>query len=448
MIDFQHAFHGLTELLCRHKALWTESAFVQNELSWQADHPRLNQALLTLSEADLRALEREEDLLLFLSSHLPGLETLTNSPIATPTRHVWQAPESATVGVPERKRAQIEGFVNSLLGAKMASTRDSAVVDWCSGRGLLARALHVASGARVLCLERDVKLHHRQMPEQVTFLAHDVLDALDSAYLQSSPLHTALHACGDLHLSMLRQTAQAGAPALACSPCCYHFTTDKIYYGLSRLARETELRPTRDELRLATAETTTANTLDRALRHRELLWRVAFDLHLRQLRQLDVYSRTPSVRKSLLKTSFNSFAQSLVEELARRGRRDFVFSPLSGRAEAKLMRRAQAKLSILSRLEKAQLAFRLVLERWLLLDRALFLQEHATGSRSKNFAPNTTRPGTTSFWPRRDRLTQHQPTWAFHRYPDDFRESLSMTVVMANGRVLDQCYQEGRTHYA
>ena len=40
------------------------------------------------------------------------------------------------------------------------------------------------------------------------------------------------------------------------------------------------------------------------------------------------------------------------------------------------MRRAQAKLSILSRLEKAQLAFRLVLERWLLLDRALFLQEH------------------------------------------------------------------------
>lgn len=373
--DFQQAFRSLTELLSCHKALWTESVFVRNELSWQADHPRLYRELLALSETDLRALEPEEHLLRHLRPYLPELATLESFPIATPTRLQWPVPRAATLGVSERKCAQIEGFVNAILGSKVALTPDSAVVDWCSGRGLLARAMHAASGARVLCLERDEKLH-RPEPPGVAFLAHDVLEDLDSAQIHGCDLHTALHACGDLHLSMLRQIARARVPALACSPCCYHFTKDVVYSGLSQQAQTAELQPSRDELRLATAETTTANTLDRTLRHRELLWRVAFDLHLRQLRQVDAYSRTPSVSKSLLKTDFNAFAQNLVDHLERQGRRDFDFSPLGERAEVELMRRAQAKLSLLSRLEKAQLAFRLALERWLLLDRALFLQEH------------------------------------------------------------------------
>jgi hypothetical protein len=348
---------------------------VRDELSWQAAHPRLHQELLALSDSDLRALDREESLLLFLSSHLPELERLKSFPVTPSTRQPWRAPESATSGVPERKKAQIEGFISTILGAGMALTPKGAVVDWCSGRGHLARAMSVAGAGRVLCLERDAKLHHGEVPHQVTFLAQDVLDPLDASHLRNSDLHTALHACGDLHLSMLRQTAEAGVPQLACSPCCYHFTKHEVYGGLSRLARESGLRPTRDELRLATAETATANTLDRKLRHRELLWRVAFDLHLRQLRQVDAYSRTPSVRKSLLKTSFNAFAQYLVDALERKGRRDFPFAPLREPEETELLQRAQIKLSILSRLEKAQLAFRSALEQWLLLDRALYLQE-------------------------------------------------------------------------
>ena len=379
MLSHQHIlrqrFDALTAVLLRHKALWTESAFLQNELSWQTTYPQLYRVLLALSESDLQALEAEDDLLLHLSYHLPDLKTLSDS-VATPTRRHWKAPESATRGVSERKGVQIEGFVNALLGSQMVSDAESSVVDWCSGRGFLARAVHAASGARILCLEHDTSLHRRDLPAEVTFRTQDVLEPLNLAILQNSDLHTALHACGDLHLSMLRQTAQARVPALACSPCCYHFTTENTYLGLSRAAQDSKLHPTRDELRLATAETSTANTLDRTLRQRELLWRVAFDLHLRELRGIDLYSRTPSVRKSLLKADFNTFAQALVDALERRGRRDFEFSPLSKSAETKLMKQAQAKLSILTRLEKAQLAFRLALERWLLLDRALYLQEN------------------------------------------------------------------------
>lgn len=372
----EQTFDALTALLARYKALWTESAFVQNDLSWQANYPRLYRELLALSEAELHSLEPEKELLLFLGSHIPELETLNSSPIATPTCPSWKAPESVILGVSERKKVQIEGFVSALVSAKMTTTHEHSIIDWCSGRGFLARAIHSATGSRVLCLERDRKLHRADLPVPITFLVHDVLEPLDSSLLERSHLHTALHACGDLHLSMLRQTAQAGVPALACSPCCYHFTTEDVYLGLSRSAQSSKLRPSRDELRLATAETSTANSLERTLRHRERLWRVAFDLHLRERRGIDTYSRTPSVKKSLLKTNFNTFAQALVVELDRRGRRDFDFTPLSETAEAKLLGKAQAKLSHLARLEKAQLAFRRPLEYWLLLDRALFLQEH------------------------------------------------------------------------
>lgn len=376
MTGFRHTFRQLTDLLSQHKALWAESAFVVDRPSWRADYPELYRALLALSDSDLRAVEQEEDLLRWLLSYLPELEPLQQpwAPRASPQ---WQATEQTMRGIGARKRAQIEGFVNALLGSEVTGPGPAgSVVDWCSGRGHLAYALSVATGARVLCLERDLTLHHRLSPERIAFLAQDVLEPLDLAHLSGCDLHTALHACGDLHLSMLRQTVAADVPALACSPCCYHFTREQVYAGVSTPARQGGLRPTRDELRLATAETTTANALERSLRQLERLWRVAFDLHLRELRQVDSYSRTPSVRKSLLKTSFNQFARTLVDQLERKGRRDFLFSPLTPQAEAGLMRRAGAKLATISRLEKAQLGFRGALERWLLLDRALFLQEH------------------------------------------------------------------------
>lgn len=384
-MNAEAAFDALTELLASHRALWSESAFTSNELSWSERSPRLYGDLLALSDAELGTLEQEGSLLLWLSSYVPALRDL---PALTPTptlererstavlqRERWAAPGSVAFGVPQRKREQIEGFVQALLGWGLPQAGERPVVDWCSGRGYLAQAVHSVSGARVLCLERDASLHRPDLSPQLTFLGWDVRETLDSEVVRHASLHTALHACGDLHLSMLRQTALAGAPALACSPCCYHATREAVDNGLSQRAQATNLRPTREELRLATAELATANARQRALRQRELLWRLAFDQLLRQLRKVDAYSRTPSIRKSLLTTDFRTFAQHLVQELERKGRKDFDFPSLSPQAEAELMRQAHARLAVVRRLEKAQLAFRPALERWLLLDRALFLQE-------------------------------------------------------------------------
>lgn len=154
--DLRQEFDDLTSLLSGHKALWTESAFVQNELSWQATHPRLYQELLALSEGEVQRLEREDDLILALTPFLPDLAVLDRwSPSTDSTRPAWRAPEAAAAGVPGRKMAQIEGFVGSLLDSAALGPGDN-VVDWCSGKGLLSRALHLASGAPVVCLERTI----------------------------------------------------------------------------------------------------------------------------------------------------------------------------------------------------------------------------------------------------------------------------------------------------
>lgn len=387
--NFRRAFLEVDRLLCDYRAVWSESPFVHDELGWSSDHPGLFRDLIGLSEGALEVLSDEEELLRYLSSYLPGLDSIATWRIPTLKKPRWYTPQRALFGLPERKKRQTEGFVSSLLPLLQALgsdwTKEQEIVDWCSGRGYLARQLHYASGSSVVCLERDSKLcdsghaAHRRLDRflsaQVSFQVQDVLKPIVSSSAKKAYLHTSLHACGDLHGSMLRLASSGKVQAIACAPCCFHSISDTVYSAFSECGRGAALNPSREELRLATAETCTANTLEKELRQRELLWRVAFDLHLRELSGIDEYCPAPSVKKSLLKSSFEEFARSLLGRLHEQGSRSVVYTPLSAGARQTLFSQAKQKLSRIRRLEKARLGFRKALEYWLLLDRALFLQE-------------------------------------------------------------------------
>lgn len=386
--NYQQAFRALDQVLTNNRALWSESAFVQEELSWRHPFPILHRDLFNLPEQALLSLSEEQNLRHYLATYIPELDPTADWQISPAGPAQWQTPQRALFGLPGRKKRQTEGFVSAIsefLGGFAAETGGAGnIVDWCSGRGLLARQLHYASGSRVLCLERDPGLCRSgqlanermdlSMARQVSFRAQDVLGSLEPECFENSYLHTALHACGDLHISMLEQVTAARVPALACSPCCYHLMTEETYQGLSEEGRHSLLKPSKNELRLASAETCTANALEQELRQRELLWRIAFDLHLRDITGVDLYTPTPSVKKSLLKTSFQEFAQSASSRLRSKGHSEIFFT-LSEQGQTQLLERATAKFSKIKRLEKVQLGFRQALEYWLLLDRVLFLQE-------------------------------------------------------------------------
>ena len=397
--NFFEAFEQITLLLSNARPLWSESAFTENELSWSTKYPNLHRDLLALTEAELHILSEENTLLAYLSSHIPHLRLTSGWTIAKATQPLWQTPARGLFGLPARKKRQTEGFVNALLpflkSRGEGELGQETIVDWCSGRGLLGRQLHYASSSPVVCLERDQNLcqsgkesHQKMDPvmsRQVLFREQDVLGELRGEYFEKAYLHTTLHACGDLHVAMLQKTSASKVRAIACSPCCYHLLAGDNYRELSLAGRRANLRLTKNELRLATAEMCTATSSERELRDRELLWRVAFDLHLRVLSGVDQYCPTPSVRKSQLKASFGGFAQSAMVSVQKQGDRSVTFRPLSPRQEEALLAKAGQKLARIRRLEKAQLGFRKALEFWLLLDRALFLQDQGYQVRLEEF---------------------------------------------------------------
>ena len=383
-----HTFKQLTQLLSEHRSLWTESAFTKDTLSWVQEYSNLSHTLLSLSECDVTELDKETKLLHFLEPYIPGLALVSDWTIPAGEGPPWKTSPRVLFGLPGRKKQQTEGFVRAilpLLDRLEDHTPRNNIVDWCSGRGLLARQLQEACQSHVICLERDQSLctsgHGANaklkppMSDKISFVECDVLNPLDRKYFESSCLHTALHACGDLHVSMLQQAAHAKVPLIACSPCCYHLTKNNTYQALSQHARSASLKLTRSDLRLATAEIATAKASEQSLRQRELLWRIAFDLRLRQLNNYEVYTPTPSIKKSLLKTNFEHYAQAMTKILEKKGISSHSFLPLSPSEQKVLFHQAKSKLARIKRLEKAQLGFRKAMECWLLLDRVLFLQE-------------------------------------------------------------------------
>lgn len=387
MIPRQETFHALTHLLSTYRTIWSESPFVLDELSWEIHFPNLHQALIDLSEERLASLTEESNLLNFLGDYLPELQAVEKLQFSGEGRR-WRTPRKGLYGLPGRKRKQTEGFVSHLLPFVEQIPEERKVVDWCSGRGLLARQVSFAWNAPVVCLEKETSLCDSgrravqnldpQLAHRMTFRTQDVLSPMEPAIFEASHLHTALHACGDLHLTMLRRTVENGVPVVACSPCCFHLIEAHKYPPLSEAGRCSELGLTRQELRLATAETCTAGSCERTLRHRELLWRIAFDLRLREVTGIDAYTATPSVKKSVLKKDFATFARTLMKS---KGWDYPEFFPHSDG----LWKRAEARFARVRRLEKARLGFRKALEYWLLLDRALFLEEHGYESHLRQF---------------------------------------------------------------
>ncbi|HCE50267.1 MAG TPA: methyltransferase, partial [Shewanella baltica] len=194
----------------------------------------------------------------------------------------------------------------------------------------------------------------------------------------------ALHACGDLHVRLLTLAAEAGTQALAISPCCYHLIQASHYQPLSTLAQQSSLKLSRHDLQLPLQQSVIANPKQQALRHQEIAWRLGFDALQRQCRQIDAYLPLPSLKQSQLSGSFTDFclwaAETKAVNLAKN--RDFEAWLEIGRQRQQLTRR----IDLVAHL------FRTVLEQWLILDRACFLQEQGYGVCVGEFCANSVTP--------------------------------------------------------
>ena len=408
-VDFAARFTELDAWLTEHQALWRAKPFTTPVLPWEADWPELagwlrgrslNQAeaahnqpqLLNAPQPFARLAARSLELSQLPqwyqtdrpspSPASPGLSSACSTTTETHTA------ELLSRHIPGRKWQQITRF--AACTAQGLQQPAQHWLDWCAGKAHLGRLLAWQGGQPLTCLEHDPGLNQqgvelgRQLGITSRHLDADVLEPASWQHLQAQHSVVALHACGQLHMTLLQQAAAQGCNQLALSPCCYNRISTDQYQPLSQAARASRLQLTRDDLGLPLQESITAGQRVRRLRDQSMAWRLAFDIWQRRGRGVDNYLPTPSRPESALKHGIAHFCRDLAAHHQLQ-----LPEPADWQ---QLEQQGWQRLAQVRNLELLPGLFRRPLEIWLLLDRALFMQEQGYRVRLGQFCEQQLTP--------------------------------------------------------
>lgn len=363
-------FHALDRFLLEHQALWRPRPFTHQQLPWEASHPALAAWLRERSLSDAEA-AHNDPAELGAPAPYPDLADQARrlSRIgALPLNLQPHSHPQMSVDVPGRKWQQIEAFAASLHFRQTPQHW----LDWCAGKGHLGRLL-AHQGQPLTCLELDPQLvlagQHlsQRLALPVMHYQQDVL--ADDADRHLQPEHTpiALHACGDLHVRLLQVASRVGCAQLAVAPCCYNRIAARHYQPLSNAAQQSTLQLSKDDLALPLSETVTAGARVRRQRDQSMAWRLAFDLLQREVRGLNHYLPTPSLPSAWLTKPFATYCQDLASQQG--------LPALPTQDWPQLEAHGWQRLAAVRNLELVRGLFRRPLELWLVLDRALYLEQ-------------------------------------------------------------------------
>lgn len=366
-MDHHQRFHRLTELLKAHRHWWQFVPFEQLSLPWLESAPALCAWLDTQPDETLVALRQDLPTLhAELSPYLPFTAELASlAAVASSEGREMCYPSRLDTGVPGRKWQQITAFASAL------QAQDLPWLEWCAGKGHLGRVLAAASGREVvslewqqtLCDEGSMLASKSGQPQR--FVQGDAL-AADAASLFAGEQHAvALHACGELHLALMRHGTERRTRSISLSPCCYHLIPQDSYQPLSRTAKESPLSLSKMDLKLPLQETVTAPPQVRRRRRLELSYRLGFD-SLQRSQRGGGYQPLPTLPKAVLDQGFEAFCQWACE---RKGLR------LDLTQSDDFLRQGASRVSLVEQMETVRQLFRRPLEIWLALDRVLFLEE-------------------------------------------------------------------------
>lgn len=373
----------LDVMLCTHGELWRPQPYKTMQPAWCATHPSLARALPGLGDAQVDALTADpQALIAFMASVLPQLAGLAPSIEIEPCkRHPLKRTSARwATDVPGRKAAQVEAFAQA-LGVPRA-----AVTEWCAGKGHLGRRLAVDHAVAVESLDADARLcevglalARRAGAENQRFVTVDVLSPFGRGRLRGRHA-VALHACGELHVALMRNAAADGAVALHLAPCCYHKTADRAPASLSG---ESSLELNRDDLRLAVSDTVAARPKEVQAGRLEAAWILGFRAMAGGER---LSMRIPGLRHVVRprRAGFRAFCEraAAMSGVALDAGIDW---PLAEGEAIALEQRVR-------RLSLPRLAFRRAIELWLAFDRARYLEQRGYRVSVSTFCPRAVTP--------------------------------------------------------
>ncbi|CAH6780956.1 SAM-dependent methyltransferase [Vibrio chagasii] len=384
-------FKTLDSFLLEHQVYWRSEPFhlcQTQQQPWKEVNPPLVDWLNSLTIENIQTLKELPDLLLTeLSYFMPQLADAHQSTQFTNTNlKGLQLPRGTEDGIPGRKLQQIV----SMGEAALEHHHGEEWLEWCSGKGFLGRILSQQSNQKVtsfewqqsLC-ESGQKLADAQRLE-MTFVQGDAFSDSADKVFNANQHAVALHACGDLHVELVKKSVSHGLPAVTISPCCYHLIRDDNYQTMSSVAKASALTLSKSDLRIPLQETVTGG--ERVKRHRqlEMSYRLGFSRLLKTEMGIDEYIPVPSIKKSELSEGFESFCQwaSEVKEITLGSDIDFE----SYFAQGEKLFWEMEKLSLV------QQVFRRPLEIWLALDKAIYLQEQGYEASIEEFCGRSITP--------------------------------------------------------
>lgn len=373
----------LDVMLRAHAELWRPQPYKCVPPAWCATRPRLACEMLNLDDTQVDLLTADQQALIaFVARTLPEVAELTSSLDVSPASRHPRSPPSARYGVdvPGRKAAQIEAFV-AALGAPHAP-----VVEWCAGKGHLGRRLALDCGVAVESLDLDARLceagralARRAGADRQHFVTVDVLSPFARGRLRGRHA-VALHACGELHVALLRMATDEGAAALHLAPCCYHKSADATHAGLTG---EGCLEFTLEDLRLAVSDAVIAKPKEIQAGRLEAAWILGF----RAMVGGEHLSMRLSGLRHVVKPRQAGFRAFCERAAAHCG------VSLSGGIDwLQAERDAIALESRVRRLALPRFAFRRALELWLVFDRARYLEQHGYRVSVSAFCPRASSP--------------------------------------------------------
>lgn len=380
--ELSQQFINLTQLLAQCRQYWQLLPFQQQVLPWarQAWHAQL--AALTPTELDQA--EQSAQLPSWLASHFAALFQLASPLEPAPVAELPALPFWLETGISGRKLAQIDALCQQWLPTRLP------VLEWCAGKGHLGRILAQRFGQPVtsvewqpqLCEEGALLANKHQLKQE--FICADVLSAPLASVLKPEQHLVALHACGDLHIRLLRQAVQHGCRQLQLVPCCYHLIAAEQYQPMSALGQQHNLALGKDDLKLVVQGQATGGARIDRLRHTEVLWRLAYDELRADISKERTYQPLSSVAKHWFSGDFATFARwaAAQHQLPLPANMDW---------SAYLARAAKRQL-LVRRIELVRHLFRRPLELWLALDKALYLQQHGYNVRLTQLCQPTITP--------------------------------------------------------
>ena len=381
-MNLRQRFLALQSALDSHQALWRAAPFYQRRPAWCEAWPDLAEAALGLDEQRLEDLTGVPAALGdWLAPRLPVVAELAELCALPPlaARALPPCGPHLDWEIPQRKREQIEAF------ARHGPAARAPLLEWCAGKGHLGRRLALGDGQPVSSLEIDPLLcaHAGRLAARAR-IAQSVLcgDALtaDARRHVSGREVLALHACGELHRSLVRHAATDGARGYRIAPCCYYRGAAE---GYRPLGRDAALPLDGSALRLAVTETVTAPRRIRQRLARDQAWKLGF-IALRNALLGEAERPFKPVSSTWLSGEFPAYGRFLA---AREG------LPLPERVDwAHWQAVGEERRAAVRRLELVRHAFRRGLEMWLVLDLALGLEEAGFQVQVGSFCERTLTP--------------------------------------------------------